>query len=260
MKKLLNIILFIIFILVILGIIFYMIDTVRVNNEAEPIFTFIHKIADGNNYFAKIDYGLGYKIIRFEFSGDREIIRTGPFFIDENAPQVEPNSPITNYVSGDSGEVFKITIFGENYEDTILISGEEREVDAKLINSKLDYSMTYYYNLFDYTGFEEYDYYVWNMTPSGEEKSTMTITNVSEEETYQEEIKKIQSDKNYQLLSGDQGEIVYYKVTTENEKNKINYIYIIERENLKFIVNLYYPEEVSEEIGMYMKKMKESIK
>ena len=210
MKKFLKIIFSIIFILAILGIIFYMIDTIRINNERDPIFVFSHKIIDGIDYSAKIDYGLGYKIIKFEFSGDKEVIRTGSFFIDESVPNVKIDSKISNYISGESGELIKITTFGENYKDKILIEGEENEVDTKLINSKLGY-----------TGFDEFDFYVWNMTSSGEEKSTMTITNISSEDKYKEAIEKIQSDENYTEISGEQGEIAYYKVTTTNEINML---------------------------------------
>ena len=54
MKNFLKIFLGLVILVVILGTIFYMVDTTRVHNECEPIFTFAHKIIDGIDFSAKL--------------------------------------------------------------------------------------------------------------------------------------------------------------------------------------------------------------
>ena len=236
-----------------------MVDTVRVHNENEPIFTFKHKIVDGINYSAKIDEGLGYKIIRFNVSGENEIIRTGTIYMDESLPEIEPSVHQNNIVSGESGEIHKIATFGEEYKDTIYIEGEQTEVSAKLINSKLGYTMTYYYDLFGYTGYEGYDYYLWKDS-SGDDLSTMTIYDISNEEAYKQSLDKITEDNLYEEISGDQRGKLYYRVSEVDGVNKINYIYIIEENNLKLMIDIFYSQEVEEGIGTYIRNMVNSIK
>ena len=259
MKNFLKIILSIVLIILFLGTIFYMIDTARVNNESEPIFTFLKKVIDGIDYSAKVNIGLGYKIIRFNMSGENEIIRTGSIFMDETPPIIEKNHNSNNVISGESGELIKITTFGEMYKDKIMIEGEETEVAAKQINSKLEYSMTYFYDLFDYTGYTDYDYYEWHLS-SGDDKSTMTIYDISNEDAYKDSLNKITKDNMYQELSGDTTRKLYYRVSEEDGVNNVNYIYIIEENNVKLMVDLYYMQEAEEGIGTYMKKMTASIK
>lgn len=88
MKKFLKILFLAILILVLLGIIFYMVDNIKVQNGENPIFAFHHKIVDGIDYSAKVDTGLGYKIIRFDISGEK-VLRIGTIFMDENPPYTE---------------------------------------------------------------------------------------------------------------------------------------------------------------------------
>ena len=80
MKNFLKIFLGLVILVVILGTIFYMVDTTRVHNECEPIFTFAHKIIDGIDFSAKVDTGLGYKIIRIETLDKQKTIKVGTIF------------------------------------------------------------------------------------------------------------------------------------------------------------------------------------
>ncbi len=127
--------------------------------------------------------------------------------------------------------------------------------------------MTYYYELFDYTGFEDYDRYLFNI-PSGENsgdyKSLLTIYDISDEEAYKEALDNISKDNLFEELSGDQNPQVqkaYYRTFKENEIEKVNHIYLMNlNNNLKLMVDLYYPQEASEGTGIYMHKMAKSIK
>lgn len=245
-----------------------MVDVVRVYNEEEPLFIIEHKIIDGIDYSAKVDIGLGYKIIRFVFHDEPEFIKVGTIFMEENMSNFrdmfikeEENQPNEEIVSGESGdEVIKITTFGENFEDTIYIEGIEESVFVKEINSKLGYSMDYYYELFSYAGFENYDTYTWNLT-SGDFKAVMTIQDVSDEEIYEDSLDKIGKDKKFEEISGDSAyEKLYYKSFEENEIAKVNYIYYIYVNDLRFMIDLSYVQEAEEGIGIYMRKMITTIK
>lgn len=263
MKVFFKIIFSIIIVLLILGTAFYMIDTTRVHSSEEPIFTFVHKIYDGKNFSAKVDSGLGYKIIRFEQIGNEEKIKVGTIFMKEDFDEfLTPEKDILD-ISGESGEIIaKKTTFGEAYEDIVLLEGEEETVDAKLLNSKLGYSMTYYYDLFDYVGFEDYDLYTWNLT-SGEEKATLTIYDISDEEAYEDALKNITTKDLFEEISGDsvyENEKLYYRAFEEDRINKVNYISIVEFEDLKLMIDKFYLQEASEGIGIYMSNMANSIK
>lgn len=263
MKVFLKIIFSIIIILLILGTVFYMVDTTRVHNSEEPIFTFVHTIFDGIDYSAKVDSGLGYKIIRFKQNEHNEIIKVGTIFMKENFDAfLVPKKDILD-ISGESGEVIaKKTTFGEAYEDIVLLEGEEETVDAKLLNSKLGYSMTYYYDLFDYVGFEDYDLYTWNLT-SGDEQATLTIYDISEEEAYEDALKNITTKNLFEEVSGDyirENEKLYYRAFEEDGVNKVNYISIVDFDGLKLMIDKFYLQEAQEGIGVYMSNMANSIK
>lgn len=264
MKKFLKIFLYIVLFVLVLGIVFYMIDSMRVQSGENPIFTFHHKIVDGLDYSAKIDSGLGYKIIRYDILGQEEIVKIGTIFMDETPPTIELDLDLSN-ISGDtvsveSGEDIenvKVTTFGEKYKDTVMLEGFEEEVDAKTINSKLGYSMMYYYDLFEYTGFEDHDLYLWHLS-SGDDKSTLTIYDVSNEAAYKEALDKIEEEKLFEQLSGDYAPEVkklYYRAFEQEEVQMVNYIYLIDLNNLKLMVDLYYRQEAEEGIGVYMHKM-----
>ena len=141
-----------------------------------------------------------------------------------------------------------------------MLEGMEEKVYAKRLNSKLGYSMTYYYDLFEYVGFENHDLYKWIYT-SGDMQSTMTIYDVTDQKEYDKAIKKINKDKALEELSGDGTifEKAYSKMYTENEIHKIQYFYFINLENLKLMIDLSYPLEAAEGIGMYMNNMLVSI-
>lgn len=262
MKKFLKIFFFIVSILIVLGIIFYMVDTIRVQSGEEPFFTFNHKIVDGLDYSAKVDSGLGYKIIRFDILGHDEIIKIGTIFMKENPPEFEKNLIESgNDVSGESGENVKVTTFGEKYKDTIILEGFEEEIDSKMINSKLGYSMTYYYDLFNYTGFEDHDLYLWHLS-SGDDKATMTIYDISNEEAYKEALENIDKENLFEELSGDYNseiEKIYYRAFDKDDAKMSNYIYLINLNDLKLMVDLYYRQEAEEGIGVYMQKMLKTI-
>lgn len=266
MKKFLKLFLAIVLIFITLGIVFYLVDTTRVNNGEEPIFTFFHKIVDGVDYSKNIDIGLGYKIIRYDIE-EEEIVKSGSIFMDEMLPDVEIGiDSVVNdsFVSGESGEEekVKITTFGESYKDVVFIEGLEEQISVKEINSKLGYTMSYYYDLFEYTGFEDYDSYLWHLS-SGEDKAIMTVYDISNEELYEESLEKIKKDDLFDEISGEANSIiknVYYRAFEDDSIPKVNYIYLIELENLKFMVDLYYNQEASEGIGVYMNRMAKSIK
>lgn len=268
MKKILKIFFSIILILALLGIIFYMIDTVKVQSGEEPRFSFSHKIIDGLDYSARVDYGLGYKIIRFDIMGHEEIIKIGTIFMDETPPEIELNMELSgnsgDAVSGESGDAIenvKVTTFGEKYKNVIMLEGNEEEVDAKEIKSKLGYSMTYYYDLFEYSGFEDHDLYLWHLS-SGDNKSTLTIYDISNEEAYKEALDKIEEEKIFEEISGDYSSNVkklYYRAFEQDQIKMVNYIHLIDLENLKLMVDLYYKQEAEEGIGVYMHEMTKTI-
>ena len=111
-----------------------------------------------------------------------------------------------------------------------------------------------------YVGFENHDLYKWIYT-SGDMQSTMTIYDVTDQKEYDKAIKKINKDKALEELSGDGTifEKAYSKMYTENEIHKIQYFYFINLENLKLMIDLSYPLEAAEGIGMYMNNMLVSI-
>lgn len=266
MKTFFKIFFSIILFFIILGIIFYMVDSTRVKNGEETIFTFYHKIVDGIDYSGKIDCGLGYKIIKFDVSGE-EIIKIGTLFMDESLPffikDVNNSVNESDIISGESGEkIVKLTTFGESYKDLVLIEGLEEEINVKKINSKLGYTMSYYHDLFEYAGFEDHDSYLWHLS-SGEDKAIMTVYDVSDEEIYKESLEKIEDEKLFEVISGEttpEIKNVYYRTFKEDEVSKVNYIYMIELDSLKLMVDLYYKEEASEGIGVYMNRMAKTIK
>lgn len=263
MKNLIKIFFSILLIVILLGIIFYMIDTVKVQNGEEPIFVFEHKMVDGVDYSAKVDIGLGYKIIRFNMF-DEEIIKIGTIYMDETPPYVERKEEhINENLSGESGEnIIKVTTFGEKYKDSLYIEGMEEEVFAEDINSKLGYTMKYYYELFEYSGFETYDRYTWR-NASGDLKSSLTIYDISDEERYKESTEKITKDDLYKEISGDsltRFNKSYIKEFKENEVEKVKYIYILEINDLKLMLDINYPKEAAEGVGVYITEMINLIK
>lgn len=269
MKKFLKIFFSIVFVVAVLGIIFCIIDSLKVRNDEEPIFTFSHKILDGDAYYTKVDVGLGYKIVRLYYKNQSKI-KIGSIFmsekmqdiIDENNLLDESNRFILSGDSGESGEtVVKMTTFGEKYKATVPIEGMEEEVNAQNINSKIGYSMEYYYELFDYVGYEDHDKYSW-YGASGDIQSTLTIYNISNEEAYKESLENITKEGMLEEISGDSSEKVqkiYYRSFKENEINKVNYVYILWFDDLKLMVDWYMPQEAQEGIGAYMRRMTQSI-
>lgn len=263
MRKFLKIFFSILLFIILIVVVFCVVDYFRVYDGREPIFTFEQKLLCGENATAKVDVGFGYKIMRVDVEGQEEKIKLGTIFMDESLPIIDDNinevDKIEN-VSGESGEneIIKVTTFGEKYKDTVFIEGLEEVVDAKRINSKIGYSMNYYYELFDYTGFEDHDLYTWYLS-SGDNKATMTIYNISDEEKYKDSLEEIEKDKTFEELSGDTTFGVsksYYKFTDDDYAN---YIYILELENLKLKVDFYYKQEAAEGIGAYMSKMLSSV-
>ena len=140
-----------------------------------------------------------------------------------------------------------------------MLEGMEEEVNLKIINSKLGYSMNYYYDLFDYAGFEDHDVYTWFLS-SGDDKSTLTIYDISNEEVYKEAIEKIEDDDLFTEISGDKENVkLYYRAFEKDKINLVNYIYLMNVDNLKLMVDLYYKQEAEEGIGVYMHNMSNSI-
>lgn len=166
-----------------------------------------------------------------------------------------------DYKEETSGEDVKVTTFGEKYKDIIMLEGMEEEVDAKLINSKLGYSMTYYYDLFEYTGFEDHDVYTWYLS-SGDDKSIFTVYDVSNDDAYKEALDKIDDDDLFIEISGEQeitNSKLYYRTFEQDDVSMVNYIYLMDIDDLKLMVDLYYRQEAEEGIGVYMKKMVKTI-
>lgn len=282
MIKYLRVFFALLFVGMVLGLAFGLIDVLRVHNDEDPIFAFSHRIACGENYSAKIDTGLGYKIIRYSIENEPEQIKVGSIFLSENiqdfiaeAKAEEDTLPIEKEglpeMSGESSgeeasgdtilKEVKMTTFGEKYTNTILLEGMEEDVYAQNIHSKMGYSMEYYYELFDYTGYEEHDVYTWKFLPSGDTKATMTITNVTEEKAYLDTLEKMEKDS-YTEFSGDKGPFVeknFYKTQKENEIEKMSDIYLIVLPDLKLKVEMELPVEAVEGIGAYMNKMMRSI-
>lgn len=256
-------ILTLILILSVLGVIFYMVDTTRVNNDFSPRYTFLHKIIDRVDGCAiQVDYGLGYKIVRIEVPNSSDIIRVGGLTMDENCDEllghyVPTLEDLANEMSGEKIAEEKKTTFGEAYQDTIMLEGEEEIVDVKEINSKLEYSMKYYFDLFEYTGYDDHDNYVWNLMPSGDTKAMMTIKEISGDSEYQNLLKKIKSEK-YEEVSGEQAHFV--KNYMANKVPMKKYIYILQNETRKLKVEFQLVTEALEGIGVYMHKMLNSIK
>ena len=71
---------------------------------------------------------------------------------------------------------------------------------------------------------------------------------------------EITEDNLYEEISGDQRGKLYYRVSEVDGVNKINYIYIIEENNLKLMIDIFYSQEVEEGIGTYIRNMVNSIK
>lgn len=277
MKKIFKILLYILIIIAFLGIIFFAIDSVRIYDEKEPIFIIEHKILDGIDWSAKVDIGLGYKIIRYELPNKPEIVKAGTIFMEENLPEeyylkdednVEENTEIiedSGEISEDvaveeSGEEIKLTTFGEKSEDIIYIEGEEMSVLAEDINSKLGYTMKYYYELFEYAGFDSHDTYTWKLT-SGDSKAFMTIYDMSDDTKYEESLNKIEKDKNFEELSGDSRfEKFFSKNYKENDIDKKNHTYYMQADNIRLMIESIYPLEAEEGIGRYIDKMITTIK
>ena len=255
----------------VLGLVFFVVDNLRVHNEQNPLFTFYHKIVDGEDYNEKIDIGLGYKIIRFYYKNLPEQIKTGTIFMSEDMSylieenkQDEPkiNNTVESGENKESGEVeIKLTTFGEEHADTIMIEGQEQEVYAQKINSKLGYSMEYYFEDFEYTGYEDHDKYDWRLL-SGDTRATMTIYDISNEDAYKEALENITKKDLFEEISGDnikKKKKIYYREFEENEIKKVNYIYIMWIGDLKLMVDLYMPQEVQEGVGHYMHQMVNTI-
>lgn len=273
MKKNIKVFFAVLIVIIVIGVVFCIVDTLRVHGDEDPIFTFAHKIIDYADYSAKVDTGLGYKIIRFQSQTQPEVLKIGTIFMSEKSPyeneenkKIEeinvPNVSGESFSSGESGDTNnKVTTFGEKYKDTIWLEGMEEEINAQNINSKLGYSMEYYYELFDYIGYEGHDKYIWNQI-SGDTNTTMTVYDITDEKLYQDSLEKIGKEKNYEEISGEGNSNIqkaYYRTMKEDEIQKVNYIYIIWIDNLKIMVDLRLPLEAEEGIGQYMRKMVNTI-
>ena len=82
MKKKIKIILIIISIIIVLGIIFYFVDTNRAKNNQKPLFCIKHPggtILDGGTI---IYFGLGYKVIDFHTLAGFDDVKIGSWFMD----------------------------------------------------------------------------------------------------------------------------------------------------------------------------------
>lgn len=271
MKRYFKIFILIVFVALVLGIVFGIIDGLRVHNDEDPLFTFYHKVIDGIDYSAKVDAGLGYKIIRYSYQNQPEIVKIGSIFMSEKMSYVieENNENLSELAdnnieeSGEnSGENVKITTFGEKYTENININGIDTEIYAQNIISKLGYSMDYYFELFDYTGFDDHDKYVWNQV-SGDNKCSMTIYDVTDEKAHKELLENINKEGLFEEISGDGIQEVhktYKRVFKEDEIEKVNFVYLIWLNDLNLMVDLYMPLEYEESVGIYMKKMAETIK
>ena len=291
MKKFIKIFFSIILLIIVLSLAFCLIDTLRVRSDEEPIFTFKHKIIDGLDYSAKVDSGLGYKIIRFDYQNQAEELRIGGFWISEapkytseqsssdeadmvNEVSHETSGEISGELSGEpSGETlesgdasgekeYKRATFGEKYLDKIYLEGQEEEVYAQPLNSKVGYSIDYYFELFEYFGFDDYDKFEWKAS-SGDTGSIMTVYNISDEEAYKESLENITKDGLFSEESGDEsGKIqkIYNRNFKENDIEKVNRIYIMELDDLKLMVDLYLPIEAQEGVGVYMENMVSKIR
>lgn len=256
--------------LFVLGFVFFTVDNLRVHDEQEPIFTFSHKVVDGENYNAKIDIGLGYKIIRFNYKNLPEQIKTGTIFMSENissyiteeTEDLEANNIVKSGEINEGSETeVKLTTFGEKYKTTIMLEGMEEEILAQNINSKLGYSMEYYFEDFEYTGYEDHDKYAWKLL-SGDSAATMTIYDISDEDAYKEALENITKKELFEEISGDASpniQKLYYRAFEENDIKKVNYIYIMWIDDLKLMVDLYMPQEAEEGVGMYMHRMTSTI-
>ena len=274
MKKKLKVFFAILLMIIVIGVVFCIIDTLRVHGDEEPIFTFVHKIVDYDDCSAKVDVGLGYKIIRFTSSNQPEILKIGTIFMSEKSPYDDINNENGSenvIISGESGEVTysgesgdvlaKVTTFGEKYKDMISLEGMEEEVYAQNINSKIGYSMVYYYELFDYVGYEGHDKYIWNQI-SGDTSTAIAIYDITEEKTYEEALSKISKESSFEEISDEetmQIQKLYHRTFKENEVQKVNYVYIIWLDDLKLMVDLQLPLEAEEGIGKYMNKMVRTI-
>ena len=202
----------------------------------------------------------------FSSPNEPEVIKVGTLFMSENSPFDNNDEEITldevtvvesgeGINSGD--EVTKMTTFGEKYKDTIFLEGMEEEVYVEKINSKIGYSMEYFYELFDYVGYEDHDKYVWNLA-SGDIGSTMTVYDITNEDAYKEAMENIEKKDLFEEISGEESTSIqklYYRTFSENEIKKVNYIYIMWLDDLKLMVDLYLPLEAEEGVGSYMRKM-----
>lgn len=258
--------------IVVLGFVLFVVDNLRVHNEQDPLFAFSHKVIDGEDYNAKIDTGLGYKIIRFYYKNLPEQIKVGTIFMSDNISYIiEENEKEEHTVDNnieesgenDGNEEFepKLTTFGEKYTSKIMLEGQEEETLAQKINSKLGYSMEYYFELFGYTGYDDHDKYDWLLL-SGDTRATMTVYDISNEDAYKEALENITKKDLFKEISGDASESVqkeYYREFEENDIKKVNYIYIMWIDDLKLMVDLYMPQEVQEGVGHYMHQMVSTI-
>ena len=282
MKKSVRVIIFALLFVVVLGIVFCIVDTLRVHNEEDPMFCFVHKLVDGADYSAEIDTGLGYKIIRYSIQEQPEKIKIGTIFLsekmqdiieNENVEKVNdekeisevPTQPIVEEASGEqitSGEQeVKITTFDEKYLDTIWLEGMEEEVYSQKIHSKMGYTMEYFFELFEYAGFDDHDVYTWK-DASGDVGSKMVVTNISEEKAYLETLEKISKETTFEEISGEtEGPIekYYHRTMKENDVDKVNEIYIMVLNELKLKVEVTMPLEAQEGVGAYINKMVRSI-
>lgn len=268
--KKIRIILSIIFIFIVMSVLFCFIDSLRIHGNEEPIFTFYQKQISGDGYSGEVNVGVGYKIIVFNSSSDSQIIKTGSLFLSEESPfnneeiiieEVTELSESGDTTLSDGDKKENITTFGEKYKDKIFIEGMEEEVLAEDLNSKIGYSMKFYYDLFEYTGYEDHDKYTWKLT-SGDVGATMTVYDISDESAYKEALENINKKDLFEEVSGDSNENIeklYHRTSKENDIQKSNYIYLMKFDNLRLMVDLYLPIELEEGVGKYMHSMATSI-
>lgn len=260
----------IIFTFIVISVVFGFIDSLRIYGNKKPIFTFYQKQIDGDGYSGEVNVGLGYKIIVFNSNTDSQIIKIGSLFSSEQSPfkseeiiieEVTEISDSGNTDSNDENNKERITTFGEKYKDTISIEGTNEEVYVENLNSKIGYSMKFYYDLFEYTGYEDHDKYTWKLT-SGDSKSTMTIYDISNETAYKEALENINKKDLFEEISGESNEKIeklYYRTSKENDIEKSNYVYLMKFDDLRLMVDLYLPIEAEEGVGKYMHSMANSI-
>ena len=161
MKKLLKVVGLILVILIILGIIFFIIDYSRVQNNETPLFCILKD--EANDGGTKIYLGLGYKVIDFHTLAGYDDIKIGSWFMDYNDFEHEikeyeeknelktsnnfeiifyDRQPIESYktytvLGKDETDKYDYTIYGYNGKVNIKINEEEYSLREALIDNKI---------------------------------------------------------------------------------------------------------------------------